>query len=145
MVKLQVNAVNIWVIMGYFSRFYYFLESVHLPLCHRLTAVDILRLDEHVRGKQQAYVSGNETHLFSTFVVFCNWCVVLCGVAERERLSKQGHGYSCHLAASKTHELWGTQWLHHQRSRDLPIPEMPYVTANYIACFKISMRTFYSA
>lgn len=74
--------------------------------CYRLTAVDILRLDEQVRGKQQACVSGNETHLFSTFMVFRNWCVVLCGVAETERLlSKQVRGCSCHLAASKPYEL----------------------------------------
>jgi len=105
MVKLQANAVNIRVIMGAFSCFYYILESVHLPLCHRLTTVDVLRLDEHVRGEQQACVSGNETHLFSTFVVFRNWCVVLCGDAERESLKKQGHVYSCHLAASKPYEL----------------------------------------
>jgi hypothetical protein len=102
MVKLQVNAVNIEVIMGALSCFYYFWGPMDLPLSHRLTAVDILRPDERLRGKLQAYVSANETHLFSTFVVFCNWCVVLCGVAERERLTKQGRCYSCHLAASKT-------------------------------------------
>jgi len=144
MVKLQVNAVNIWVIMEAFPCFYYFFGSQCTYHCYRLTAVDILRLDEQVRGKQQACVSGNETHI-STFVVFRNWCVVLCGVAETERLSKQGRCCSCHLAASKPYELWGTEWPHHQRSRDLHISEMPYVTANYIACFKISMRKFYSA
>jgi len=46
MVKLQVNAVNIEVIMGALSCFYYFLGPVDLPLSHRLTAVDILRPDE---------------------------------------------------------------------------------------------------
>jgi hypothetical protein len=45
MVKLQVNAVNIGVIMGALSCFYYFLWPVDLPLSHRLTAVDILRPD----------------------------------------------------------------------------------------------------
>lgn len=105
MVKLQVNAVNIGVIMGACTCFYYFFDSVHLPMCHRLKTVDVLGRDEHARGKQQACVSGNQTHLFSTFVVFRNWCVVFYGFAERKSLSRQGHGYACHFAASKTYEL----------------------------------------
>lgn len=74
--------------MGACSCFYsYFFESVYPTLCHRLTAVVMLWLYEHVRGTQQACFSRNEKHLFSTSVVFCNWCSVLCDVAERKRLS----------------------------------------------------------
>lgn len=76
-VTLQVNAVNIGVIMGVFPPAFINFWSHR----HRLIAVDVLQLYEHVRGKQLAYVSGSESHLFSILMVFCNWCVFLCGVA----------------------------------------------------------------